>query len=115
MKNKKKLQIAKTCHEVHNVLCKNNGMQVIPWEDKSPEHHAIVADSVEKIVKGIVRSPQEAHYNFVIGKRKDGWEYGPDYSTRNKTNPRLCSFDELEDIEREKEEYFFAVASSFKK
>jgi len=115
MKQKKKLQIAKTCHEVHNVLCANNDMQVIPWEEKSTEHHAVVVNSVEKILSGEVESPEESHSNFVHMKEEFGWEYGPKYSTKNKTNPRLCDFEELESVERQKEEYFFAVVSSFKK
>jgi len=115
MKQKKKLQIAKTCHEVHNVLCAANGMQVIPWEEKSPEHQAIVISSVDKILNGILTTPEESHMNFMFMKREDGWKYGDSYSTRNKTNPRLCEWDELEEIERQKEEYFFAVVNSFKK
>jgi hypothetical protein len=88
-------------------------MQVIPWEDKSDEHHAIVMNSVDKIVNGRITSAEDAHMNFVMMKREDGWCYGDEYSTANKTNPRLCDFDELDDVERQKEEYFFAVASSF--
>ena len=115
MKQKKKLQIAKACHNVHNVLCENNGLQVTPWEDKSPEHQAIVIDSLERILSGEFTSPEESHDNFVHMKEEFGWEYGDEYSTRKKTNPRLCDWSELEDIDRLKEEFFFAVASSFKK
>ena len=115
MKKKKKLSIAHACHNAHNVLCANNGMQVIPWEDKSPEHQATVANSLDKILSGAIRTPQEAHVNFVMNKREDGWEYGENYSTRKKINPRLCSYEDLDDIERMKEELFFAVASSFRK
>jgi hypothetical protein len=112
MKQKKKLQIAQACHNAHNVICKNAGMHVIPWEEKSPEHQATVADSLDKILSGAIRTPQEAHFNFVMQKREDGWEFYQQYSTRNKTNPRLCDWDETEQM---KEEMFFAVVSSFKK
>jgi hypothetical protein len=115
MKEKKKLQIAKACHAVHNVLCANNGLQVIDWEDKPTEHHAVVINSIEKILSGEVESAEQAHNNFVHMKEEFGWEYGPEYSERFKTNPRLCDWHELDPVERQKEEYFFAVASSFKK
>lgn len=115
MKQKKKLQIAQACHNVHNVLCASHGMHVIPWEEKSPEHQATVADSLDKILSGAIRTPQEAHMNFVFNKREDGWEYDEQYSTRNKTNPRLCAWEDLDEVERQKEEFFFAVASSFRK
>ena len=115
MKKKKKLKIAMACHAVHNVLCENHGLQVIPWEDKSDEHQAIVLDSITKILDGHVDSPEDAHNNFVGMKMEDGWEYGDEYSTENKTNPRLCDYEDLDDIDRMKEEFFFAVASSFKK
>ena len=113
MKKKRKLQIAMACHKVHNVLCESHGLQVIPWEDKSPEHHTIVIDSIDRILSGEIESPEEAHDNFVAMKEADGWDYDTEYSTANKTNPRLCDWDELDDVDRMKEELFFAVASSF--
>ena len=115
MKQKKKLQIAKVCHNAHNVICKSAGMHIIPWEKKSKEHKKTVADSLDKILNGTIRTPEEAHFNFVMNKREDGWEYGDDYSTRKKTNPRLCDWEVLDEIDQMKEEMFFAVASSFKK
>lgn len=113
MKKKRKLQIAMACHNAHNVLCESHGLQVIPWEDKSPEHHAIVIDSIDRILSGEIESPEEAHDNFVFMKEADGWGYDTEYSRKNKTNPRLCEWDDLEKVDRMKEELFFAVASSF--
>jgi hypothetical protein len=110
---KKLERIAKACHEVHNVLCKNSGQKVTPWEEKSEEHRETVKNSVKKILSGIIQSPQEAHMNFVFQKRKDGWVYGERHSNRKKVSPRLCDWNDLPEVERQKEEYFFAVASSF--
>lgn len=115
MKQNKKLKIAKACHNVHNVFCANNGMKVIPWDEKATEHHAVVINSIERILSGEVESPEDAHENFVRLKEDFGWEYGPEYSTKNKTNPRLCDWEELPQVERMKEELFFAVVSGFKK
>ena len=115
MKKKRKLQLAKACHNIHNVVCLNNGMQVIPWEEKSEKHHKVVINSIDKILKGKINSPEESHDNFVAKKEKDGWIYGEKFSTKNKTNPRLCNFNELEGPEKEKEDFFFALVSSFKK
>ena len=70
-------------------------------------------NSVDKILNGVLKSPEDSHMNFVFMKREDGWQYGDNYSTRGKTNPRLCEWEELEDVERQKEEYFFAVVNSF--
>jgi len=114
MKHKKKLQIAKACHNVHNVLCKKHGLHVILWDDKSPEHQAIVINSIERILSGEIESPEQAHQNFVDLKEEDGWSFGV-FSTKDKTNPRICDWDELESVDRMKEELFFAVASGFKK
>ena len=115
MKQKKKLKIAIACHNAHNVLCKNNGQRVTPWENKSTEHQAIVVNSLEKVLSGEIESPEEAHVNFVDMKEKFGWEYGERFSTRDKTNPRICDYDELDDLDRQKAEMFYAVASSFKR
>ena len=89
-------------------------MKVTPWEEKTPAHRAIVKSAVKKILKGTITNPEESHMNFVFMKREDGWKFGEKYSTRNKTNPRLCDYRELPDLERQKEELFFAVASSFR-
>jgi len=115
MKEKKKLQIAKACHNAHSVIAKNNGMKVIPWEDKSEEHKAVVINSIEKIVSGEIKSPEEAHENFVHMKEEFGWEFGPEYSTRFKTSPRLCDYEELTDVELQMEDTFFSVAVAFRK
>lgn len=66
-------QIAKTCHEVHNVVLRIYMNTTIPWEDKSEAHKEVVRDSVLKILNGDIKSPQQAHVNFVAKRlKKDG-------------------------------------------
>lgn len=108
-------QIAIACHNAHNVLCKYNDMRVTPWEEKSKEHQKIVQNSVKKILSGKIGSPEEAHENFVAKKTSEGWSYGVRYSEKLKTNQRLCGWDELASLDKQFEEIFFAVASSFAK
>ena len=112
MKAKK---IAKICHNVHNVICEQNGLKITPWEEKSEEHQSIVIDSVNKILIGEINSAEEAHENFVDTKMEMGWTYGDRHSEKKKTSPRLCEFDDLPEFERKKDEYFFAIACSFRK
>jgi hypothetical protein len=108
-------QIAIACHNAHNVLCKYNDMKVTPWEEKSKEHRKIVENSVKKILKGKIGSPEEAHENFLAKKEAKGWSYADKYSEREMTNPRLCNWEELSAFDRQFEEMFFAVANSFNK
>ena len=112
MKSKK---IAKICHNVHNVICEQNGLKVTPWEEKSEEHQAIVIDSVDKILSGEINSPEQAHDNFIGMKIEEGWIFGANHSEKKKTSPRLCEFTDLPDLEQMKDEYFFNVACSFRK
>jgi len=115
MKQRKEVEIAKACHEVHNIHCKINGKKVTPWEEKTAEHQAIVINSVEKILAEEINDPEEAHDNFVNLKEQFGWEFGEEHSTRDKTSPLLCDYDELDDFGRQTFEFFFAAAKTFKK
>jgi len=108
-------QIAMTCHAVHNVHCAENNQHVIPWEEKSDTHRAMVVIVVESILEGLIESPEEAHENFVAFKQAAGWRYGPEFSTQEKTNPRLCNYEALKKEEKAKDLYFFAVVNSYKK
>ena len=115
MKIRNEVKIAQACHAVHNIHCQATGNKVTPWEERTPEHQAIVINSVEKVLSGEITSPEEAHENFVHMKEQFGWEYGEEFSTKYKTSPALCDYDELEPVARQSTEFFFAVASTFKK
>lgn len=107
-------QIAKVCHAAHNEYCQQLGQDGIEWEDKSKEHQQTVIDSVDKIRKGVITSPVQAHQNFVDRKRSDGWEYGDEYSVEDKINPRLVDFDHLSPQDRNKEIMFFSIVMTLR-
>ena len=106
--------IAKTCHAVHNVSCKENGQHIISWEDKTRAHKEMVFIVIHKILIGLITTPEEAHQRFIESKEADGWIYGEIYSTEHKTSPRLVEFRKLAKKDRIKDEYFFAIVNSFK-
>lgn len=108
-------QIARTCHSVHNAHCKDNFQEVIAWEDKSEDHREMVKNSIKLILNGTVNSPEEAHRIFVSIKQSKGWVYGKEFNAEDKVNPRLCTFKDLKNRERQKDNLFFAVVNSFKK
>ena len=109
------LQIAKTCHEAHNVICKLHNQEVISWEDKSAEHKRTVQDSILKILDGSIVNAEIAHINFVAMKISDGWSFDEIYSVELKTNPRLRNYQDLPQADIMKAEMFFAIVKSFMK
>lgn len=101
--------IARACHAAHNAITEES----INWELTTSSHKRTVYSSIEKILIGLIDTPEAAHENFVKNKINDGWEYGPVYSRTNKTNPRLVSFQELSEMDKLKEKVFFNIVESF--
>lgn len=109
----KSVQVAMICHAAHNEYAKQIGQPSISWEDKGEEHQQTVIDSVNKIMSGEIKSPEQAHNNFVKRKEADGWVYGLEFSTEKKINPRLIPFNRLSRIHQNKEELFFNIVKVF--
>jgi hypothetical protein len=107
-------QISKTAHAVHRAYCFEMGIPTQPkWVEVSPEHKAVVANTVRNILLGNITSIEESHNLFVESKVMDGWSFDKEYSLENKTNPRLVPFNLLSKEQRVKEALFFKCVSSF--
>ena len=107
-------QIAKTAHLVHITYCKHIGSLTQPeWSEVSPSHKNVVYSSINKIIKGELKSVEDSHDAFVKYKYSQGWGFSETYSLENKTNPRLVAFERLSLEQRIKESLFFECVKSF--
>ena len=106
-------QIAELCHEVNRRYCKSLG-------DSS---HKTWAETPEDIKNGtrlgvIFRlsnrdiTPEAMHRNWVDGKIKDGWKYGPVKDHTKKEHPNLKPYLQLPLTERVKDIIFMAIVDS---
>ena len=68
------------------------------------------ADQLESLTNGIEfmllypdTTPKENHDNWMKMKISQGWKYGPEKSFQLLTHPHLVPFDELPEVERNKD------------
>lgn len=55
------------------------------------------------------RSPEELHGSWMQAYFEMGWVYGPEYSRENKTHPDLVPYEDLGQLERDKDAVFVAL------
>lgn len=111
--------IERVCHMVHEVLrvyrLRSEGIQegedlTLPW-NQAP---AWVKQEVKQVViAGLANrsslSPDKIHAMWAYDKILRGWVYGPSWDLEAKTHPRLVSYQELDDISREKNRMVCAI------
>ena len=54
-------------------------------------------------------SPAELHANWVEVYRKNGWRYGPERSVDLRTHPDMVPYEDLGQLERDKDAVFVAL------
>ena len=114
MKKIKIIDIAEMAHELHLSLCKKMGMDTQhKWATIDPDHMVILINGITGILMGMSKNAEESHNMFVANKGKQGWSFGITYSLTDKTNPRLCNWENLSGEDKIKETVFFNFVSSF--
>lgn len=56
-----------------------------------------------------VTSPKALHEQWLDMYFKMGWKYGPTYDPEKKTHPDLVAYEQLDPLERDKDEVFFIM------
>jgi hypothetical protein len=54
-------------------------------------------------------SAEQLHADWVEAYRKNGWKWGPDRSLANRTHPDMVPYNELGELERDKDEVFIIL------
>lgn len=111
--------LERVCHMVHEVMrvYRIRSGEFQEGEDLILTWHSTPA-WVKKAVKRMViaglanrssLTPDKIHRMWAYGKILDGWVYGSSLDPEAKTHPRLVSYQELDDISREKNRMVCAI------
>lgn len=115
MTTDKILNIAKTCHEVNRAYCIGLGdNSQLPWEDITENNKKSLIDGVNFLRKNPKSTPEDAHNNWLDFKIGNGWSYGKEKSTSEKTHPCMVRYRDLPKEQRIKDILFAAVVKGFK-
>lgn len=88
------------------------GAPIIPeqWPERDPKFQAnmeaVVAQQCGQDRKS---NSEELHNDWVRAYEAMGWVYGPERDVRLKTHPDMVSYDELGQLERDKDDVFVAL------
>ena len=85
---------------------------VIPeyWEEREPKFRDQMMEVIERQM-GPMRSssPEELHGGWVQAYIDMGWTYGPERCTENKTHPDMVPYNQLGQLEQDKDSVFVAL------
>ena len=85
---------------------------IIPviWDEREPEFKNQFRDVIERqCSESRSFSPEKLHDDWVKAYINMGWVYGEEYSRENKTHPDMIPYNELGQLERDKDEVFVAL------
>jgi hypothetical protein len=81
-----------------------------PWFNREAPFKAQFLQVIEKQCGPDRKSsPQELHEDWVLAYEKMGWTYGPERDPLAKTHPDMVPYDELSQLERDKDAVFVAL------
>jgi len=82
----------------------------VPWDEREEPFKAQFRDVIDKQCSDKrSRSPEELHGTWMEAYLTMGWKYGETYSRENKIHPDLVPYDELGQLERDKDAVFVAL------
>lgn len=82
----------------------------VPWEERDEVFKTQFTRAINKQC-GPSRSmsAEKAHENWMYEYEMMGWTYGEEYSKDNKAHPDMVPYDELGQLEKDKDEVFIAT------
>lgn len=108
-----KQQIAKLAHEANRAYCQMIGdNSVLPWEDSSEQHRAMILKGVESIENNPSMSPEQGHQKWLEARKADGWKYGPEKNLERKEHPCMVPYGSLPLTQRFKDYLFHSVVAA---
>lgn len=107
------IQIAKVCHEANKAFCETNGDDSQKsWIDAEEWQVDSVIDGVIHALDNPAVGPRQSHQNWYNKKKQEGWVFGEEKNTDEKTHPCMVSYSSLPDFQRKKDALFLAVIRS---
>lgn len=88
----------------------------VPWDERESDFQAQFLEMMERRCgPNRFASPEEAHACWMVEYLKMGWSYGEVYDKENKVHPDLVPYEELGQLERDKDEVFMALCEIARK
>jgi len=82
----------------------------VPWDDREqPFRDQFLAVIERQCGEQRSRSPEELHGSWMQSYYTMAWVYGPEYDRDKKTHPDLVPYDQLGQLERDKDAVFMAL------
>ena len=81
-----------------------------PWSAREEAFRTQFLEVIERQCGNMrSRSPEELHGGWMQAYIEMGWKYGPEYSRENKIHPDLVPYDDLGQLEQDKDAVFIAL------
>lgn len=82
----------------------------VPWAEREPEFREQFVKVIERQC-GPLRSssPEELHGSWMQAYYEMGWQYGETYDRENKNHPDLVPYNQLGELEQDKDAVFIAL------
>ena len=108
------VEVAKECHNANNALMVANGEVENPSDWDELDHHQkyVNIDSVSKILANPDITAENIHDVWMKNKMIDGWVYGEVKDAEKKTHPLICPFDEMNPIDKMKDQIFIDTVNA---
>lgn len=107
------IEIARLCHEVNRAYCRALGdTSQVSWDDAPQWQKDSAVDGVLFHLHNPDASPSASHDNWLAGKQRDGWIYGPVKDPAKKQHPCCVPYEQLPVEQRAKDYIFRAICKS---
>ena len=81
-----------------------------PWDDRDDAFRNQFLNVIEKQCgPNRCMSPEQLHQDWVEAYEIMGWSYGPERNVEKKTHPDMVPYNELEQLEQDKDSVFVAL------
>jgi len=82
----------------------------VPWNEREEDFKAQFRDLIDRQCSDQrLKSPEELHGSWCGAYFVLGWKYGPVYDMKNKIHPDLVAYEDLGQLERDKDAVFVAL------
>lgn len=103
-------RVGRVCHEANRAYCVGIGdTSQVSWDEAPDWQKNSALSGVEKILRGEITSPAQAHESWLKQKTDDGWVYGELKDADLKTHPCIRPYDELPADQKVKDAIFFGI------
>ena len=113
-KDSKIYDVCKVCHDKNNELMVANGETPRgDWESLDQVDKDLTYKSVKRIIDDRTITAKDIHDEWMTNKESDGWVYGLVKDPVNKTHPLMIPFDEMSDIDKQKDQSFIDIVNTY--